>query len=436
MDIIELQQPILDDGLYLTKFFNGRLLTAKDLDRDQKANLWVARQLSHAIGEGVAYGLEVSKSVTHSMNLAIPDVQKFVLKITKGLAINRIGQVLSLSNQVELNLSRQAKVTNNDSSCFTECIPIKTGTYVAGSGVYLLTIAPANGSNGRAPVSGLGNEAASCNTDIVIETVQFRLIQIDPFLPEDWSSYGPKLRNRLAYLCFGVTAAQDALTTTDFLTDPFSQKLQQGYGLLDQLRPILLTDCDVPLAVLYWTTSGGIEFVDMWAVRRHLTNRAGDQRWGAFIDDRRANEAESMFLQFQAQVNDLRFSNSDASLLKAREHFRYLPPIGILPETKPPSRNDLDYRLFFSGLKYRPPVFMEGAGMEALIRHAIIYRPIDLVSEELIWVYRVRENRQIDSRKQTDSPLSYVIFVSGHCPYQGNARYNIARWDFSNFATV
>ncbi len=58
---ISLQQPILDGGIRSINFFNGRLLSARDLTREQSANREADRRLGQAIGEGIAYGLEVSK---------------------------------------------------------------------------------------------------------------------------------------------------------------------------------------------------------------------------------------------------------------------------------------------------------------------------------------------------------------------------------------
>ena len=39
MSAAELQTPILDGGIRSVNFFNGRLLTARDLSREQEANV-------------------------------------------------------------------------------------------------------------------------------------------------------------------------------------------------------------------------------------------------------------------------------------------------------------------------------------------------------------------------------------------------------------
>src|SRR5262245_59143500 len=174
---VNLQEPIIDSGISSINYFTGRLLTASDLSREKAANREGDLRIGRALGEGVAYGLEVRPSPESKIDAP-------VLRIEAGLAVNRAGQTLSLRNRIDLSLYRQAQPGASGSSLFTECQPIQTGTYIAGQGVYLLTIAPAESRRGRALVSGLGNEAASCNTDTVIESVQFRLIQIDSFLDQ------------------------------------------------------------------------------------------------------------------------------------------------------------------------------------------------------------------------------------------------------------
>src|SRR6266550_1981417 len=168
-----LQQPILDGGIRSINFFNGRLLTARDLTREQAANREVDKRLGKSIGEGIAYGLEVSKS-SQATN-ASP-----VLIVAPGLAINRRGQPLQLASQVDIALVRESNGSAGTAQVFSECLPLQTGTYVAGAGVYLLTVAPAVTSEGLAATAGLETGTASCNTDTLVTAVQFRLIQLNP----------------------------------------------------------------------------------------------------------------------------------------------------------------------------------------------------------------------------------------------------------------
>ena len=88
MSNAELARPILDQGIRSVNFFNGRLLSAEDLSREQAASREARRQLGQAIGDGVAYGFEVSRAAGSGT--------KAIVTIQPGLAINRNGDALQL----------------------------------------------------------------------------------------------------------------------------------------------------------------------------------------------------------------------------------------------------------------------------------------------------------------------------------------------------
>src|SRR5205807_1315751 len=129
----------------------------------------------------------------------------------------------------------------------------QSGVYIAGAGVYLLTVGPASATQGLAEVSGTNTGAAPCNSKYKADGVQFRLVQIDlPQLnltPPDLSD--KRLRNLVAYRFFGITDWGSAMT------DPFATP-PANFGLIDQLRATqIITGCEVPLAVFYWTATDG-----------------------------------------------------------------------------------------------------------------------------------------------------------------------------------
>jgi hypothetical protein len=169
---ISLQQPVLDGGIRSINFFNGRLLTARDLTREQTATREADRRLGRAVGEGIAYGLEISKSSASTQ-------QSPVITVEPGLAVNRTGQALLLSARTEVALVRRAGSGAITTDPFGECAPLQSGSYIAGAGVYLLTLAPAQGTEGRAATHSLERTSSSCNTDTTVTAVQFRLIQLD-----------------------------------------------------------------------------------------------------------------------------------------------------------------------------------------------------------------------------------------------------------------
>ena len=70
------------------------------------------------------------------------------------------------------------------------------------------------------------------------------------------------------------------------------------------------------------------------------------------------------------------------------------------------------------------------------MREALFYPPVDLNSGEMVWLYLIRENVQLFDLGGAQRPQNYVIFVNGHTPYRGNARYDLNRFSFSNFGVI
>ncbi|MDQ1639059.1 MAG: hypothetical protein QOF62_2398 [Pyrinomonadaceae bacterium] len=418
---IDLQQPVLDGGIRSINFFNGRMLTARDLTREQTANRELTRRLGQAVGDGIAYGLELSKSKSNNSTPEFP-----LVTVEQGLAVNRQGQTLWLRDKTDVALVRKASA-NTAGVIFSECRPLQAGTYVAGAGVYLLTVAPAETREGRAVTSALNTGSAACNTDALVSAVQFRLIQIDPPITSAELA-NTRLRNLLAYKCFGVSE------TEGFLSDPLGRDLEP-YGLLDGLRPNVLTDCDVPLGVLYWTLNDGIKFIDMWSVRRRLTHRSSGGQWSRFVDDRFLSEGEAKFLQFQEHIGAISGATAALKSIKATDHFFQLPAAGIIPLATEGTATGFDCRKFFQDQTYREPRFMEGARLQRLIRESFSYPPITLDSGEAIWLYQVRQNMQTIAEGR-GNPQPCLIFSSGHMPYFGEARFDLNRYNYSNYSSV
>jgi hypothetical protein len=238
----------------------------------------------------------------------------------------------------------------------------------------------------------------------------------------------------LAHLCLGtVEAARFSANLYGMLGQDAAGV---SYGPLDRLRalgssnPNHLSDCDVPLALLYWSQTH-IDFVDLWSVRRRLHTLARAAHPPFPTLDRRGAEAEATLLQFQQQLAHLTRPGTSQILLAQMEladHFRFLPAVGVVPERVGVARG-FTHLKFFKGLTFREPVFIEGARLRELFRMGVIYEAIDLNERELIWLYRVRQNRQ----QAAGASQAYLIFSSGFIPYQGDPQFDLARWSFSNY---
>jgi hypothetical protein len=437
-DVVQLQQPVKEGGIRSVNFFNGRLLTGKDLSREQAARREADWRTGLAVGDGVAFGLEVERDAND--RLATP-----VVRIKAGLAVNRKGQTLRLTADRSVALSRRFDTTATE-CLFAECEPLGGGVYIAGAGVYLLTIAPAELSEGRAPSNGLDPTNVACNTDANVEAVQFRLLEIGQSRYADLDISSRQFRNRLAYRCFGVEAREQG-AADPWRVDP------PAYGLVDELRKVGLTDHDVPLAVVYWTGTGGIQFIDTWAVRRKLLEPDAlsgfafqrsplkPEELSAFsflARRRRLVEAHAMCAQFQQHVGDLLVKEANPAVLVAAEHFRFLPPFGVVPLERVPLRGFTEGN-FFAGIVRRAPAgagpgteFIDARLLGALQEQALAYTPTDVTRREFIWVYRPWQNVKAAKDGQSVQPL--VVFASGLMPNLATARADMARFDFSNYA--
>lgn len=420
-DVMQLQQPLKEGGIRSVNFFNGRLLSSKDLTREQAARRESDWRLGLAAGEGVAFGLEVGRDTTHDKPGAP------VTKVASGLAINRKGQALRLLADASVALTRRFDAIG-ENCLFAACEPIAAGTYyVQGAGVYVLTIAPAELSEGKAPTNGLDPTNVRCNTDATVEAVQFRLI---PLNRTDYSSATPgasKFRNELAYLCFGAGVQASWFAS---LLDATAR----ADDLLDLARQRGLTDFDVPLALLFMTGGASVNFVDLWAVRRPLSRISADQ-WSSLVDARRQALGYAMFMQFQRQIMDAAPPSGNLGTLTARGDFRFLPPVGVIPVPEEIDKTDARATRFFKDMTYRGPAFINAARLEGLVRESLAYPPIDTQGPEMIWLYRVRENRMAFDFAGTDKrPRSYLVFASGHLPYRADAQFDLANWNYGNYA--
>ena len=93
------------------------------------------------------------------------------------------------------------------------------------------------------------------------------------------------------------------------------------------------------------------------------------------------------------------------------------------------------------------PVILEGARVGRLIADSFDYPPhlVQAVpplaggpqaNDKLaIWLYRVREN-QFAIANTIPSLPTVVLFASGQMPYYASPRFDVARWNYSNYASA
>jgi hypothetical protein len=414
---LKLQQPVLKGSLRATNFFNGRLVTDTDMTREQDARREAVWRVGRAAGDGIVYGLEVEKGVSAD--------GEPIVNVSQGLAVNRHGQTLSLSQDASVNLLQRFGTVDQPSTIFGACQTLQVGTYTTGYGLYLLVLSPVETSAGSAPTSGLNNAFAACNTDVILETVQFRLLAVAPFLTNERLPGSGLLRNYIAYRCFGAEEKRA------FFENPLGFPLTP-YGLIDEMREEkTLSGSDVPLAIINWT-SGGLEFVEMWAVRRRLTTRNDDAVWTQLIDDRRMSESEAMMQQFADQIESLQIAERDLPKIEAEDYFRFLPPAGLLPIASSEAGEGFDLNGFFGPKGSQEIALLEGSRLRALLGEALAHEPIDMDTDEKIQLYFMREN--LEAVEQGQNVRLALVFARHSLPYYGVARFGRAEWNLSRFA--
>lgn len=288
-----LNQVIAVAGEPRSFFFNGRLLSAEDLTREQQARDGAERRLARLIGCGVADGLTVSAGAGS------------VLHIAEGLGVTPSGAVIDIGN-LDLDLSSAGRGASF--SGFGNCAAgLAEGQPLAG--LYLLTLTPAWSAQGRAAT--LLGEVGACNRRTEQPAVRARLVEVQP--PAGLAA--ASLRNELAVALLspgqGLTAVPEAGRVGWWMR----QRVGGGAA-----APGLTAD-ELPLALLQIDAKAVPLWIDTDSVRRRLApppGEAGDalwpQSWGI--------EMQAFAAQFLAQLMGPKAS-ADA--------FVWLPP--TLPMT-------------------------------------------------------------------------------------------------------
>ena len=69
------------------------------------------------------------------------------------------------------------------------------------------------------------------------------------------------------------------------------------------------------------------------------------------------------------------------------------------------------------------------------MRDSLCHPPIDTRSGDVIWLYRVHENRRAaDAVGGLSGPRSCIVFATGHLPFLGEAQYDLGHYKYANYA--
>jgi hypothetical protein len=199
--------------------------------------------------------------------------------------------------------------------------------------------------------------------------------------------------------------------------------------LLDAMAGFGLAPQEVALALIGFQGAATLTLLDAWAVRRPLSPTDSPGAFHSATAPRRIATGRAMLAQFQTQLADLRAAGAPA--LKARNHFPHLPAVGILPRMTADQAKD-----FFGGMTIGGPVHVNSATVEVLLRESLTAPAIRSASSEIVWLYAVAENliAGVKAKADPDKPDPYLIFASANLAYRGNARFNLHRWNYANYA--
>lgn len=268
-----LNQVIAVDGEPRSFFFNGRLLSAEDLTREQQARDGAERRLARLIGCGVAEGLTVASGAGS------------VLHIAAGVGVTPSGAVIDIGN-LDLDLSSAGRGASF--SGFGNCAAgLAEGQPLAG--VYLLTLTPAWAAQGRAAT--LLGEVGACNRRTEQPAVRARLVEVQAPAGLGTAS----LRNELAVALLspgqGLTAVPEAARVGWWMR----QRIGGGAA-----SPGLTAD-ELPLALLQIDAKAVPLWIDTDSARRRLApppGEAGDALWPQSW----AIEMQALAAQFLAEL--------------------------------------------------------------------------------------------------------------------------------------
>ncbi|RTL46554.1 MAG: hypothetical protein EKK53_03610 [Burkholderiales bacterium] len=284
-----LNQVIAVEGEPRSFFFNGRLLSAEDLSREQQARDGAESRLARLIGCGVAEGLSVTTG------------SGSVLQISAGLGVTPSGAVIDIGN-LHLDLSSAGRGASF--SGFGNCAAgLAEGQPLAG--LYLLTLTPVWAGQGRAAT--LLGEVGACNRRTEQPAVRARLVEVQPPAALGADS----VRNELAVALLspgqGLTAVPDTARVGWWMR----QRIGGGAAAPG------LTAEELPLALLQIDARAEPLWIDTDSARRRLApppGEAGDAMWPQSW----AVEMQAFAAQFLAQL-----MGSDAP---GAEAFVWLPP--------------------------------------------------------------------------------------------------------------
>ncbi|TQV71507.1 hypothetical protein FLL45_20360 [Aliikangiella marina] len=309
----------VDPRLTRSHYFDNRLLTEKDLNRDQLYLDNRLREVGKALGYGVLNGLETAF-----------DSLDGTIQVSPGVAISEAGRVLELTKSLSLDLGDRASLTGLNHG----------GARRLKRGLYAIVVEYSEQATDIAEVfpTDLG-ETRGFNYDLVTEGVQLSISRLPiPFARQN----SLQIRANLAARFFGDS------------------------GLTG-----IIPDDSVALGVIA-IANDRIQWLDSTLLRQPL--RASAQPGDAQMD---------LYEQYQNLFDDViayRQSGSLSTDFPASEYFRLLPPVGSLPKS---ALDPVTGRQSYFPENYTVSISpVRKSELNLILQESMVLPPLDLALDE------------------------------------------------------
>lgn len=304
---IRLNQPVAASGAARTFFFNGRLLSAEDLKREQALRENGQSQLARLFGCGIAAGLEVGGETGSSS-----------LSIGAGLGLTPSGLLIDL-DRLQVNLADTAG--KQRSGRFGACAAAMANLESPGAGLYLLVLTPTWMGSGRAAT--LLGEVGACNRNIEQPAVRARLLKVSA--PQGATE--DKLRNLVAQALLVPDDPATVLTHAASVDAPAGALRLIGWWPASVV-PTLSAD-DLPVALLRIDQNARVLWLDGAAARRRIApppGLGGDTFWR----ESHTLEMEAFAQQFVDQLVAEKARLDKDRNAPGAAAFSILPPVALM----------------------------------------------------------------------------------------------------------
>lgn len=317
----------LDPKLSRTNYYDGRLLKASDLVRDQFYLDERLREVGRALGQGVVRGLSLTLTADRK------------LRVTPGLAITPSGRVLELEKEtIQLNLTSDALINE-----------LNPGYRSLQAGIYAVVIRYAEKGVGSAEVYPRDLEGErGFHFNAYAEGVQFALVKLAINLPLE------KLRQ-------------------------LSPEEISVYARLQLVRPLLIANPgqapgigeDAIALGLLGVEYGIPQWLDIGLVRRPFRNAQSLNYLQADL----YNHYEELL----KEILSVRKSSATREQFPAARYFSIMPPIGSIPKGAVDPVNG--YQNFFPEAYEVSISPVREDDVPALLQQSLALEPIDLQTD-------------------------------------------------------